>query len=157
HVRIDQRPAAIEQLHLHDDRLVAHPLRHDVEEVPAGDLERLDRLPRALAALLADDLERAVADQASEPRTHILELGVGPPVLGGADGDDLDLDGVRGGRGREDRSDGEQDDGRTRRRRHGWAAGALTMMSVVPYFRSRRSSRRAAPLSMRSMTAWFGR
>src|SRR5262249_37139553 len=78
-------------------------------------------------------------------------------VLGRPHRGDLDLDGVRRGRRRDDPSNGEQENGRTPRSGHGWAAGALTMMSVVPYFRSRRSSRRGAPLSMRSMTAWFGR
>src|SRR5262245_30402346 len=123
----------------------------------AGDLKRLDRLPGALPALLAHDLERPVADEPAEARPQIDELRVRGTVLGRPHRGDLDLDGVRRGRRRDDPSNGEQENGRTPRSGHGWAAGALTMMSVVPYFRSRRSSRRGAPLSMRSMTAWFGR
>src|SRR5438445_7806425 len=159
HVRIHQGARPVHQLDAHHHRLVAHRPGHHVQQPPARDGECLARLPHAAAPFLAHDLEGAVADQAPETRAEVDELRVGGAVLGGAHRRDLHLERERvGGGEQDDRRHGEPEHHGARLARH-WPAGspsALTMMSVVPFLRSRRSSK--WPLeSMRSITVWFGR
>src|SRR5438093_1984517 len=159
HVRIHQRARSVHQLDAHHHRLVAHRPGHHVQQPPARDGECLARLPHAAAPFLAHDLEGAVADQAPETRAEVDELRVGGAMLGGAHRRDLHLERERvGGGEQDDRRHGEPEHHGARLARH-WPAGspsALTMMSVVPFLRSRRSSK--WPLeSMRSITVWFGR
>src|SRR5437773_195139 len=156
HVGIHQRAGTVHQLDAHHYRLVAHRLGHDVQHAPARDGERLARLPCAAAPLLTHDLERVIADQAPETRAEIDELRVRGAVLAGVHRGDLHLERERVGGGEQDeRPHGEAEHRGARVTRH-WPAWSLTMMSVVPYLRSRRSSK--CPLeSMRSITAWFRR
>src|SRR5438093_3890431 len=103
-------------------------------------------MPLAAPTLLLDDPEGTIPHQPAKTRAQVDQLGVGGPALGGSNGRDLDVE--------RERRAGEaerQHDGRDCRRGHRAAPppSALTMISVVPFMRSRRSETRLLLLALR--------
>ena len=62
---------------------------------PAGEREADFRSPVAGSLLAVDDLERAITDEPSEPRSQVHELRIGGSGPGGAYRRDLDAQHVR--------------------------------------------------------------